>query len=95
MHSIIEPLLAVAIVLVAVVVVVAILDVLDPHWRYLEHGEIIRGTDQYDACNDGWRDDPIWKQVTTRIGYPAPNPAYPAHTNFRRKVSRWRTWLRK
>jgi len=69
-----------------------------PQYRYLEHGEIIKATDEYDACNDGWRDDPVWKPVKTRIGQPAPDPKYPAHTIYRRRLTfwerfrRWMTW---
>lgn len=67
-------------------------------YRYLKHGEIIKATDEYDACNDGWRDDPVWKPVKTRIGQPAPDPQYPAHTIYRRRLTlyerfhRWLTW---
>jgi hypothetical protein len=55
-------------------------------WRQLEKGEIIQSGDWFDACNDGWRDEPIWKPVERRIGEPAPDPAYPSHTTFRRII---------
>jgi hypothetical protein len=55
-------------------------------WRRLEKGEIIQLGDWFDACIDGWRDEPIWKPVERRIGKPAPDPAYPSHTTFRRII---------
>jgi len=56
------------------------------NWRMLEHLEIIEDGDEYDACRDGWRDDPIWKPAPVhRIGQPASDPQYPAHTRYRRR----------
>ena len=57
-------------------------------YRILKKGEIIQEGDEWDACRDGWRDEPIWKAVTKdfpSIGKPAPDPRYPAHTIFRTK----------
>lgn len=64
-----------------------------PKYRHLERGEIIKATDEYDACNDGWRDDPVWKPVKTRIGQPAPDPAYPSHTTYRRRLTLWERFV--
>jgi len=64
-------------------------------YRYLKKGEIIKDGDEADVCADGWRDDPRWIP-TTRIGKPAPDPAYPSHTTFRRKLTllqRFMSWL--
>lgn len=55
-------------------------------YYYLEKGDIIKEGDEVDACRDGWRDDPIWEKVKHRIGCPAPDPQYPAHSVFRRKL---------
>ena len=58
----------------------------EQEYRRLEYGEIIRNGDEIDACNDGWRDDPKWIPVTTCIGQTAPNPIYPSHRQYRRKI---------
>ncbi len=55
-------------------------------YRRLEYGEIIQEGDEIDACRDGWRDDPKWEPVTSCIGRPAPDPAYPSHRQYRRKL---------
>ena len=55
-------------------------------YYYLEKGDIIKKGDEVDACCDGWRDDPVWEEVKYRIGCPAPDPQYPAHSIFRRKL---------
>jgi hypothetical protein len=60
----------------------------DSRYRQLEKDEIIQAGDEYDACRDAWRDPPLWKPVENRIGEPAPDPQYPAHTIFRRLLSR-------
>lgn len=48
-------------------------------YRRLEKGEI-------DDCADGWRDDPVWIPVTSCVGEPAPDPAYPSHRQYRRQT---------
>lgn len=56
-------------------------------YRQLEEGEIVRRGDEWDACNDGWRDPADWQpaaRVRGGLGRRAPDPAYPSHTNFRR-----------
>ncbi len=58
----------------------------DKRYRMLQKGEIIREGDEADLCNDGWRDWPKWEPAKHRIGKPAPDPKYPAHTRFRRLV---------
>lgn len=60
----------------------------DSQYRLLEKGEIIQQGDEYDSCRDGWRDPPRWQPVVTLIGHPAPDPQYPAHTLYRRLLSR-------
>lgn len=56
-------------------------------YYYLQKGDIIQPGDESDNVNDGWRDDPRWKEYTgPRIGRPAPDPTYPAHTLFRRRI---------
>jgi hypothetical protein len=54
-------------------------------YRTLEKGEIIQEGDKCDACRDPWRDDPVWVSAKN-IGEAAPDPAYPAHTIYRRPV---------
>lgn len=56
-------------------------------YRRLKYGEIIQEGDEIDSCRDGWRDVPIWVPVTTCIGEPAPDPQFPSHRQYRRKVS--------
>ena len=55
-------------------------------YRRLEKGEIIQEGDEVDICADGYRDNPIWEKVTQRIGHPAPDPQFIAHSQFRREV---------
>jgi len=55
-------------------------------YRFLKKDEIIQEGDEVDACGDGWRDDPKWEPATC-IGQPAPDPAYPSHRIYRRKIS--------
>lgn len=57
----------------------------DSTYRYLEAGEIIQDGDEVDICRDPWRDDPVWIPATA-IGRPAPDPKFPAHQIYRRKV---------
>lgn len=56
-------------------------------YRILEKGEIIKDGDEVDNCNDGWRDDPVWVP-TTCAGEAAPDPSYPSHREYRRKILR-------
>lgn len=63
----------------------------NPQWRYLECDEIIKDTDLVDMCTDGYNDDPIWVPVkdtngSRGAGDKAPNPAFPAHTRYMRKM---------
>ena len=57
-----------------------------PNYRRLETGEVIQDGDECDVCNDGWRDEPDWRQ-TTCIGELAPDPSFPAHRQYRRKIN--------
>jgi len=60
----------------------------DQRYRMLKKGEIVRKGDEVDACADGWRDDPDWQPAVNSVGSPAPDPRYPAHRLFRRKVGK-------
>lgn len=56
-------------------------------YRTLKQGERVRRGDEWDACNDGWRDPVDWQPVARvrgGLGRLAPDPAYPSHTMFRR-----------
>ena len=56
-------------------------------YRSLEHDEVIKSGDEYDACVDGWRDPAIWKPVQDRfIGTKTRYPEHPSHTNYRRPI---------
>lgn len=55
-------------------------------FRRLEKGEVIREGDEVDGCADPWRDDPRWEPAHN-IGEPAPDPQYPAHRQYRRRVA--------
>jgi hypothetical protein len=54
-------------------------------YRILKHGEIIQEGDEVDACVNPWRDDPKWEQAAN-IGQSAPDPKYPSHSVYRRKI---------
>jgi hypothetical protein len=57
-------------------------------YRRLEAGEVVQEGDEYDACRDGWRDPAKWVPVAeSQIGVKAPDPQYPSHRQFRRKIS--------
>lgn len=57
-------------------------------YRLLGKGEIIRAGDETDRCIDPWRDDVKWEPVApATIGEKAPDPAFPSHRIFRRKVT--------
>lgn len=56
-------------------------------YRNLKHGEIIQEGDERDMCNDGWRDPAKWVEVKPEeVGQKAPDPQYPSHRQYRRKV---------
>lgn len=55
-------------------------------YRILEKDEIIQEGDEIDRCADPWRDPPKWEPAGN-IGEPAPDPKYPAHRVYRRKIS--------
>lgn len=58
-------------------------------WRPLKAGEIIQDGDERDACVNPMKDAAVWEQVPPNdIGKPAPDPQYPAHTVYRRKVTK-------
>jgi len=55
---------------------------MNPTYRILQAGEIIRQGDEVDAST-GWNDAPIWKP-TKCIGEPVPSQEYLAHRSYRR-----------
>lgn len=55
-------------------------------YRTLRYLEEIREGDEVDSCRDPMRDDPVWVPATN-IGDFAPDPAYPAHRIYRRKIA--------
>jgi hypothetical protein len=59
-------------------------------YYYLQKDEVIEEGDEYDAAPNPWHDDTDWQPVkygTGRgIGGRAPDPQYPAHTLYRRKM---------
>lgn len=58
-----------------------------PDWVRLEHGDVIEEGDEIDRCADGWRDDPVWEPVhPADIGTRAPDPQYPSHRQYRRRI---------
>ncbi len=57
----------------------------EPHYRILDKGDIIQAGDEVDGCADPWHDEPHWVPAS-RIGEPAPDPAYPAHSIYRRRI---------
>lgn len=54
-------------------------------YYHLKHNDIVQEGDEIDTCRDPWRDDPVWKPVEN-WGYPAPDPQYVSHRQFRRKM---------
>lgn len=58
----------------------------EPQYRTLEAGEIIQEGDECDACANPWHDDAKWVPARN-IGQPAPDPAYPGHTIYRRRIA--------
>lgn len=54
-------------------------------YRRLEEGEIIQEGDEYDNCRNPWHDDAVWVPATC-IGDRAPDPQYPSHRQYRRKI---------
>jgi hypothetical protein len=53
-------------------------------YRNLKKGEITRDGDEKDACADPWKDRPRWEKC--EAGIVVPDPAYPAHTRYRRPL---------
>lgn len=59
-------------------------------YRRLHKDEIIKAGDEIDRCANPWHDDPIWVTVhPASVGGKAPDPAYPAHRQYRRRVCEW------
>ena len=57
-------------------------------YRHLEKGEVIQEGDEIDRCADPWRDDPKWEPVHPKnVGEQAPDPAFPAHRQYRRRIT--------
>ena len=55
-------------------------------YYYLKKGDVIQEGDEYDGCNDGWRDEPDWVETACCVGEIAPDPKYPSHRKYRRKI---------
>ena len=59
------------------------------NYRILKHGEIVQEGDEYDSCANPWKDMPHWRTVLPpEIGLSAPDPQYPAHRIFRRRIEK-------
>jgi hypothetical protein len=57
-------------------------------FRHLEKGEVIQEGDEIDRCADPWRDDPKWEPVHPKnVGEQAPDPAFPSHRQYRRRIA--------
>lgn len=55
-------------------------------YRMLEEGEIIQEGDEVEA-SAGWNSkEAKWVPAGITVGKPAPNPNYPAHRIYRRRV---------
>jgi len=55
-------------------------------YYYLKEGEIIQPGDEVDVSN-GWHDEPKW-EVTNCAGEKAPDPSYPSHRIYRRRLEK-------
>ena len=55
-------------------------------YRFLKEGEIVQKGDEVDMCRDGWRDTTKWITAKISIGKKAPNPHFPSHRKYRRKL---------
>ena len=54
-------------------------------YRRLEYGEIIQHGDEIDLCGNPMKEFPIWEPAGN-IGEPAPDPKYPSHGQYRRRI---------
>ena len=54
-------------------------------YRRLEYGEIIQQGDEIDGCGNPMKDWPVWEPAGN-IGEPAPDPKYPSHRQYRRRI---------
>jgi hypothetical protein len=59
---------------------------MEREYRRLKRGEIIQEGDEVDSCVDAWRDEAVWK-LADNVGEPAPDPQYPSHRQYRRRLS--------
>ena len=55
-------------------------------YRILKEGEIVQHGDEVDDCRDGWRDAPQWVDAAEDVGRAAPDPQFPSHRKFRRRL---------
>jgi len=55
-------------------------------YRQLKKGELIQEGDEIDASVDGWRDEAKWIKAKYTRGTEAPDPCFPAHRLYRRKI---------
>lgn len=58
---------------------------MDDNYRILEEGEIIKEGDEIDA-GLAWNDPVRWVPAGITVGKPAPNPHYPSHRIYRRRI---------
>lgn len=58
---------------------------METEYRILEEGEIVQEGDEVDAA-PGWNDKSRWEPAGITVGKPAPNPNYPAHRIYRRRI---------
>jgi hypothetical protein len=54
-------------------------------YYYLKKGELIQEGDEVDVSN-GWNDPAEWR-LALSVGDTAPDPAYPAHRQYRRRIT--------
>ena len=61
----------------------------EQRYRSLKKNEVIKAGDDIDRCCDPLRDDAIWQPVhEDDIGRVAPDPQYPSHRQYRRKIEK-------
>ena len=55
-------------------------------YYYLKKGEIIQEGDECEISAK-WNDPPKWVSAGHTVGQPAPDPQYPAHRVYRRRIN--------
>lgn len=54
-------------------------------YYYLKHGEVVKDGDEVEMSNS-WKDPAKWVRVVASVGETAPDPSFPAHRKYRRRV---------